>query len=124
MRTIKYRGIAQGSNKFIYGLPGISGADGSNVIDLIDGEYIYFETLGQYIGMDDLNLKNAYDGDLIRYKYYQENSKKVIGIGKIYFDCGCYFLEDIKTNHKYPMYCASLSFEIIGNIHQDKNLLK
>lgn len=77
----------------------------------------------QQIGLEDLNNKEAYEDDLIGYKYYHENGEKVIGIGKIYFDGGCYFLEDVKTKHKYPMYLAGLSFKIKGNIYQNKNLL-
>lgn len=78
----------------------------------------------QYIGSEDLNNKEVFEDDLIRYKYYHEDGKKVEGIAKIYFDNGCYFLEDVKTKHKYPMYLASLSFEIKGNIYQNKDLLK
>lgn len=97
--------------------------ESQNFCDCEYEDYELFKEL-QYIGLEDLNEKEAYEDDLIRYKYYHENGEKVIGIAKIYFDGGCYFLEDIKTKHKYPIYLADLSFEIVGNIHENKDLLK
>ena len=119
LREVKYRGIAQGSNEFIYGLPGISGADGSNVIDLIDGEYIYFETLGQSIG-----IENIFQGDILKdcvgkYVVGWDTRQAKFNLMIIY-DEDC---EGIRQTHK-NMPTDAFLLETIGNIHQDKNLLK
>jgi len=130
MREIKFRAIGINSKEWIYSMTismGTIKRKRYNVfIEVSPGRWkgIVPETLGQYIGSSDLNLKDAYEDDLIRYRYYHEDGKKFSGIGKIYFDDGCYFLEDVKKKNKYPMYLASLSFEIIGNIHQNPELLE
>lgn len=82
-----------------------------------------FSILLQFTGLKDKNEKECYKGDIIRYKYYHL-SKILTGIAKVEWDNGAYFLTDINIKRNYPMYLADLSFEIIGNIYQNKELLK
>ena len=79
--------------------------------------------LMQFTGLKDKNGKECYEGDIIRYKYY--NLGEILtGIAKVEWDNGAYFLTEINIKRNYPMYLADLSFEIIGNIHQNPELLK
>lgn len=130
MREIKFRGISVNTgiwfNSMTISMGIIKRKKDKSFLEISPNVWkgVIHETLGQYIDVTDLNNKEAYEGDIIRYKYYHENGKKITGIAKIYFDGGCYFLEDIKAGNKYPMYLASLSFEIVGNIHENPELLK
>ena len=130
-REILYRGARMEDGKFVYGslvfvkendkseneLPHIVISYGPDTFDWFEVDP---ETVGQYTGMADKNGTNIFEGDIVR-----ESFK---GHGRIYhvFWDDDYFAfrakgEDItyQLDEISPSHC-----EVIGNIHDNKELLK
>ena len=78
----------------------------------------------QYIGIQDKNQKDIYDGDIVRYNCYFHEHDLETHVGEVYFEEGIYYFD--KTNQFTTNDCNfdSFSLEVIGNIFQNPNLLK
>lgn len=69
----------------------------------------------QYTGLKDKNGKEIYEGDICKYR---EDTK-----GQIRFEDGCFWFDC--NDWSEPIYIFSAwEFEIIGNIHENKELLE
>ena len=96
----------------------------SNTAELIR---IYTDTLGQYTGLTDKNGKKIFEGDIVKTSKF--NTPFSLSINKKYiikFDLqfGAFIGQD-----KYDMYFTTFDgdsdeFEVIGNIHDNPELLK
>lgn len=130
MREIKFRGKKFCQDEWIYGsliTRGERGADG-NFIDTGRGECypLQQDTIGQFTGLHDKNGKEIYEGDIIR----------------TYGSKGDEIKHTVEYSEKEAMYCTKLvgaemlggsitqrwldefEFEVIGNVHDDPELLK
>ena len=88
------------------------------------------ETVGQYTGLTDKNGKQIFEGDIIKYKNtdgIKFNSVALTVIGKVvYNEKNASFAISGKDEigAKYYDYFPIKNIEVIGNIHDDPELLR
>ena len=131
-----YGGTLQGTGDFsiIYG--------GENVDDLtinIDKKVVYTDTLGQFTGLTDKHGKRIFEGDIVRATIERAEGCKSPRTenGAIGYDCigmiGLILYKDKNGENVYSDFFNELSlsgliedyyFEVIGNIHDNPELLK
>jgi uncharacterized phage protein (TIGR01671 family) len=124
-REIKFRGISDDSKEFIYGgISIISNYKEAYIIE-VDNSYpstrrVLSNSVGQFTGLKDKNGVDIYEGDIL--KLDDEKNMWIIE----YFGCG---FRGKATDKNYPLkgYFITnnnyLQFEVIGNIHENKDLL-
>ena len=81
------------------------------------------ETVGQYTGLTDKNGKKIFEGDIVKWRDSSSNS--VCNIGEIYYDNrGYYYVRNTFYGYETDPLLESGQCEIIGNIHDNPELLK
>lgn len=135
MREIKFRGIKFPSEECIFGNGFLRHEDSSVIMatSFVEKGYITHpirpDTLGQFTGLKDSNEVDIYEGDILKFEkgertylvYFKEGSFVLKNNDKIYGDWG--LLSDATVNIK-PHYFVHLgNISIIGNIHQNPELL-
>lgn len=128
-RIIKFRGKRLGDSHWIYGY--LAGENYINNIDevAIPCEEIAPSTLGEFIGLTDCNGREIYEGDIITVKGLYP---RVVLWDKI-----CWALMPTEYYHDKVFWVMNLQhpgtdwwdefsdeFEIIGNLHDNPELLK
>lgn len=124
-REILYRGKQIVSGEWIYGVP-ISNDNITCIFKLTDGLselkgfQVKTETVGQYTGLTDKNGKKIFEGDIVKGKgkgkkafavEYSQNIAGFVTRGTGAFSCPCMNVGTMK------------SYEVIGNIHDNPELL-
>lgn len=142
MREIKFRGIATVNDKhnnikvgdFVYGCFVETNIDCQILFG--DGEQISVDrkTVGQFTGLKDRNKVEIYEDDILEFesqKYWQGGIEKTrMNIGVVFFDNGYAGNPDLKFNcsssigNNQPSYWMCMYKKVIGNIHQNKDLIK
>lgn len=145
MKTYRFRGKRVDNRKFTYGdliqlndgrkyiVDNRFGACIDNKGNFINTESPFVnqvipETVGQFTGESDKNNKEVYEGDIVKYGLlYYDNSIQLC-IGNVMFE-NCSFA--IKNNAKNVNNCYlhqtidyGEKLEVIGNIHDNRELLK
>lgn len=82
------------------------------------------ETVGEYTGVTDKNGKKIFEGDILRFRYTGEN-RGVDGVAAVIFEDGKF---GVKWGWHSELVAltgfANTSIEIIGNIHDNPELLE
>lgn len=152
MRNIKFRGKVLHNNPMVN--PADGWVEGFYYQDLVNGEISHFirssecewlinpETLGQFTGLKDKHGKEIYEGDIIMtyviFAYNHEEIREFWRVGEIRFIAGGFNLtnctnyytrsmngkSDIQPNPKSKFDFPAYRTQIIGNIHDNPELLK
>lgn len=137
-REIKFRGKTE-SNQFIVGdLIQYENGDtaifekkitgyGYEATQISNRTKVYKETIGQYTGLKDCDGKEIYEGDFIQSKKYPESEPLSVeynygGFGYMYF--GEFYLFGGNSNFTFKPFNTDDDFKIIGNIHDNPELIK
>ena len=136
MREILFRGKRIDNGEFTYGNIMIPRFGGETCIVEQDAPFHSFvyevapSTIGQFTGLTDKNGKKIFEGDIGRYKQTdgaKRNGKPIICIGKVVYNAKtASFAVESKdeTGCKYFDYFPIMDFEVIGNIHDNPELLE
>lgn len=137
MREIKFRGISVVSNKFVYGSlislgNGYVIAKSSDIVGTTSSDDVFLsysndevdivfpDTIGQFTGLCDKNGKEIYEGDIVI--YIDDEGDKNIGFVKYIDDYAMYLFVSPDCWDEELRYCDMI--EVIGNIHDNKELLE
>lgn len=129
MRTIKFRAKEIGSNgKWRVGDLHIT-ATKPHIHSLSNKYLIKIETIGQFTGLYDKNRKEIYEGDIIR--SFDSKGEPIIHY-LLYDNEEAGFVAILKGSAKgdfgygrcYQQWITECEKEVIGNIHDDPELLK
>ena len=131
MRTIKFRAKELGTGEWVIGdlhilctRPHIH-----NFLYNPDKKYIDMSTIGQFIGLHDKNGKEIYEGDFIR--SFDSQGEPIIHAIE-YENNDAQFIVVLAGYTKYDFGCGGITQkwinefekEVIGNIHDNPELLK
>lgn len=125
MREILFRGKRIDNNEFVHGSLYVCGRkDGKCEIANYDRHLnierfayeVLPETVGQYTGLTDKNGKKIFEGDIVKNEYGY--------IGLIVMKACSYYIEWQSGNFSNDLYVFADTLEVIGNIHDNPELLK
>ncbi|MDO4929614.1 MAG: YopX family protein [Bacteroidales bacterium] len=131
MRTIKFRGYNAKNRKWLYGYYFVNRGEHFITPDEIyswpypsaDDFLVDPESIGQFTGLHDINGKEIYEGDIIKKVTYPFDSHYVVKWDAAYCSVKFYdvsFFKFYLTPHDFE----TTEFEIVGNIHENPELLK
>ncbi len=126
MRTIKFRGKVKTTNEWVCGSLLVWG-DGEHNIYVprehnykVDAYNVEPSTIGQFTGAYDRNGKEIYEGDIVFAKSAGEFKKCLV----VYADHSCNFILHTKIGPWYIHGEIDSMLEVIGNIHDNPELIK
>ena len=129
MINAKFRGLTKSGN-WEYGVPVASLWYGSLTLYMIDeicgGNLDAFEpvnekTIGQFTGLKDVSGVDIYVGDIVRETRTNPSwDSDMVNILPVTYIAPSFMIGDLTASNDYLM----ISREVIGNIHQNSELLK
>lgn len=122
MREILFRGKRDKryGDDWTYGVPYIDHEGDCIMATHCSKRVVIPETVGQYTGLTDKNGNKIFEGDIVRLTFSEEV------VGKIICDINYYFEVYLfgKTTHKSLSDYLPYALEILGNIHDNPELLE
>ncbi len=99
--------------------------DGEFDYDYYSSARVIPETVGQYTGFTDKNGTKIFEGDIVKAEINGgPYDKFVFPVGVIAFENGDFGNKDRKQFTPLSSYAPRVSFEVIGTIHDNPELLK
>ena len=132
MREILFRGKRQDNNEWIEGFYAKSGdkhfilIDNSFAVGYVKMKEVTPQTVGEYTGLKDLNGKRIFEGDICK-TYFESYTHSWEEVGVVTEFCGAYGIESADEKHFRAFINESVytrSHEVIGNIHDNPELLE
>lgn len=128
MREIKFRGYDNFEHEWAYGC----------YVKYLDTDFIYFpeedgvdscevlpETVGQYVGLKDINGVEIYEGDIVKFINYKTKDNAIIKFSYGYVGGWVIIAEADDENEKgLSLGLHNSEIEVIGNIYENPELLK
>ena len=129
-REIKFRGKRLGNEEWVYGYYGLT-VNGKHYIESVESNIsmshniVIPETVGQFTGLTDIFGKYIFEDDVLLSKSWGANSMSkrkahIVKWGKVGWVASGYNGEFVVN----PQLDVKLDWEIIGNIHDNTDLLK
>ena len=126
MREILFRGKREDNGERVMGMPCATFGSGIYSIQTLQGGIfdIIPETLGQYIGLTDKNGNRIFEGDIVSFTRVNALGYTTSRVGDVrYYDELPIFYIMATTGDAWD-WCYCDNIEVIGNIHDNPELLK
>lgn len=140
MRDIKFRAWHKEKNIMVYDneddtygyWDGCCNSNVGMVNTILNSKWYKQYEFMQYTGLKDENEKEIYEGDIIDFSYdmFVGNFDTFVAKGVVVFDEGAFYVELFENerttkDEAYLLYSINTdSIEVIGNIYENKDLLK
>lgn len=137
MREILFRGKRTDNGEWVYGnynnVNGKAYIFPEDATDSYDNYQVDPATVGQYTGVVDRNGKQVFEDDIIGYTDTDTGKTKIFGVVKWYYEGNFYINTDTYCNYTSDNDCANVGYMmnrattkllVLGNIHDNPELLK
>ncbi|MGM8068432.1 YopX family protein [Listeria monocytogenes] len=130
MRDIEYRAFVKETKKMLpvtdlcfneTEAAGVSGCGNANCTLCVDWYSFDDVVLMQYTGLKDKNGKKIFEGDIVNCKFFDRMVSDIAGVIN-FIDC-VWAVSDFKNKRLYQLIDVD-NIEIIGNIHENPDLLE
>lgn len=126
MREYKFRGISIETKQWVYGHLAYADNNGAVIATKAGGVQVWRESVGQYTDIKDKNGKEIFEGDITR-KWNHDGTKVVDTLPVEWAQEQSSFVRGNEHNWNLGIYAGLYgknSLEVIGNIHDNPELLE